>query len=81
VKTLLAGNGRSAYDAQHIAGEFVNRFYFDRRGIPSMALTSDTSILTAIFNDYSFDLIFAKQIEVFGIKGDMFLGISTSGNS
>ena len=80
-KTLLAGNGGSAGDAQHIAGEFVNRFNFDRPGIPSMALTSDTSILTAIGNDYSFDLIFAKQLEALGIKGDMFFAISTSGNS
>lgn len=80
-KTLLAGNGGSAGDAQHIAGEFVNRFNFERPGIPSMALTSDTSILTAIANDYSFDLIFAKQIEAFGIKEDMFIAISTSENS
>lgn len=80
-KTLLAGNGGSAADAQHIAGEFVSRFNFDRPGIPSIALSSNTSILTAIGNDYSFDLIFAKQIEALGIQGDIFFGISTSGNS
>ena len=80
-KILLAGNGGSAADAQHIAGEFVSRFNFDRPGIPSIALSSNTSILTAIANDYSFDLIFSKQIEALGIEGDIFFGISTSGNS
>lgn len=80
-KTLLAGNGGSAADAQHIAGEFVSRFYFDRPGIPSIALTTDTSILTAIGNDYGYDKLFERQIQAQGIEGDVFIGISTSGNS
>ena len=80
-KTLLAGNGGSAADAQHIAGEFVSRFYFDRPGIPSIALTTDTSVITAIGNDYGFDNLFARQVQANGVKGDMFIGISTSGNS
>lgn len=80
-KTLLAGNGGSAADAQHIAGEFVSRFYFDRPGIPSIALTTDTSILTAIGNDYGYEKLFARQVQALGAKGDMFIGISTSGNS
>jgi D-sedoheptulose 7-phosphate isomerase len=80
-KTLLAGNGGSAADAQHIAGEFVSRFYFDRPGLASIALTTDTSILTAIGNDYGFDRLFARQLEAQGVKGDVFIGISTSGNS
>ncbi|WP_086253868.1 D-sedoheptulose 7-phosphate isomerase [Campylobacter sp. P091] len=80
-KTMLAGNGGSAADAQHIAGEFVSRFYFDRPGIPSIALTTDTSILTAICNDYGYDRLFARQVQAQGIKGDIFIGISTSGNS
>lgn len=80
-KTLIAGNGGSAADAQHIAGEFVSRFYFDRPGIPSIALTTDTSILTAIGNDYGYERLFARQLEANGVKGDLFIGISTSGNS
>lgn len=80
-KTLLAGNGGSAADAQHLAGEFVSRFYFDRPGIPSIALTTDTSILTAIGNDYGFTRLFARQIQAQGCEGDVFIGISTSGNS
>jgi D-sedoheptulose 7-phosphate isomerase len=80
-KTLLAGNGGSAADAQHIAGEFVSRFYFDRPGIPSIALATDTSVITAIGNDYGFDNLFARQVQANGVKGDMFIGISTSGNS
>ena len=80
-KTMLAGNGGSAADAQHIAGEFVSRFYFDRLGIPSIALTTDTSILTAIGNDYGYDRLFARQVQAQGVKGDIFIGISTSGNS
>lgn len=80
-KTLLAGNGGSAADAQHIAGEFVSKFYFDRPGIPSIALTTDTSILTAIGNDYGFERLFARQVEAQGVEGDVFIGISTSGNS
>ena len=80
-KTLLAGNGGSAADAQHIAGEFVSRFYFDRPGIPSIALTTDTSILTAIGNDYGYEKLFARQVAAQGLEGDVFIGISTSGNS
>ncbi|AGV48291.1 D-sedoheptulose 7-phosphate isomerase [Campylobacter jejuni] len=80
-KTLLAGNGGSAADAQHIAGEFVSRFYFDRPGIASIALTTDTSILTAIGNDYGYENLFARQVQAQGVKGDVFIGISTSGNS
>lgn len=80
-KTLLAGNGGSAADAQHIAGEFVSRFYFDRPGIASIALTTDTSILTAIGNDYGYENLFARQVQAQGVKGDIFISISTSGNS
>lgn len=80
-KTLIAGNGGSAADAQHIAGEFVSSFYFDRPGLASIALTTDTSILTAIGNDYGYDKIFARQVQANGVKGDIFIGISTSGNS
>ena len=80
-KTLLAGNGGSAADAQHIAGEFVSRFYFDRPGIPSIALTTDTSILTAIGNDYGYEKLFSRQVQAQGVEGDIFIGISTSGNS
>lgn len=80
-KTLIAGNGGSAADAQHIAGEFVSRFYFDRPGIPSIALTTDTSILTAIGNDYGYEKLFSRQVQANGNKGDIFIGISTSGNS
>lgn len=80
-KTLIAGNGGSAADAQHIAGEFVSKFYFDRPGLPSIALTTDTSVLTAIGNDYGYEKLFARQIQANGVKGDVFFGISTSGNS
>lgn len=80
-KTLLAGNGGSAADAQHIAGEFVSRFYFDRPGIPSIALSTDTSIMTAIGNDYGFERLFERQLQAQGQKGDVFIGITTSGNS
>jgi len=80
-KVILFGNVGSAADAQHIAGELVNRFYFDRKSLPAMALTANTSVLTAIGNDYSFDRIFSKQIEGIGKKGDIAIGISTSGNS
>jgi len=80
-KTLIAGNGGSAADAQHIAGEFVSRFYFDRPGLASIALTTDTSIMTAIGNDYGYEKLFSRQLQANGIKGDMFIGISTSGNS
>jgi D-sedoheptulose 7-phosphate isomerase len=80
-KTMLAGNGGSAADSQHIAGEFVSRFNFDRPGIPSIALTTDTSIITAIGNDYGYEKLFERQIQAMGNKGDVFIGISTSGNS
>lgn len=80
-KTLLAGNGGSAADAQHIAGELVSKFYFDRPGIPSIALTTDTSVITSIGNDYGYDKVFERQIQAQGIEGDVFIGISTSGNS
>jgi D-sedoheptulose 7-phosphate isomerase len=80
-KVLLAGNGGSAADAQHIAGELVNRFYFDRPGLPAIALTTDTSILTAVGNDHGFSDLFARQINALGNEGDVFIGISTSGNS
>jgi len=80
-KIMLAGNGGSAADAQHIAGELVSRFYFDRPGLPALALTTDSSILTAIGNDYGYEKLFSRQIQANGVEGDMFIGISTSGNS
>ncbi|CAH1228654.1 Phosphoheptose isomerase [Paenibacillus allorhizoplanae] len=80
-KIMLGGNGGSAADAQHIAGEFVSRFYFDRPGLPCIALTTDSSILTAIGNDYGYEQLFARQIQANGQRGDIFIGISTSGNS
>ncbi len=80
-KVLLAGNGGSAADAQHIAGEFVSRFAFDRPGLPSIALTTDTSILTAIGNDYGYDRLFARQIQAHAAAGDVFIAYSTSGTS
>lgn len=80
-KLLFAGNGGSAADAQHWAGELVSRFYYDRPGLPAIALTTDTSILTAIGNDYGYDYTFARQIEALGQDGDVFIAISTSGRS
>jgi len=80
-KLLLCGNGGSAADAQHIAAEFVNRFEMERPPLPAIALTTDTSIITCIGNDYSFDDIFTKQIKAIGLEGDVLLAISTSGNS
>jgi D-sedoheptulose 7-phosphate isomerase len=80
-KTILAGNGGSAADAQHIAAELVGRYGFDRPSIPSLALTTDTSNLTAIGNDYGYEQIFSRQLEGMGQEGDIFIGISTSGNS
>jgi len=80
-RVLLAGNGGSAADAQHIAAEFVSRYAFDRPGLPAIAFTTDTSILTAIGNDYGYDEIFRRQLEANGREGDVFIGISTSGNS
>lgn len=80
-KLLLCGNGGSAADCQHIAGEFVNRFLIDRPALPAIALTTDTSVITAIGNDSSFEYIFSRQIEALGNVGDVLLAISTSGNS
>ncbi|EGQ8315347.1 SIS domain-containing protein [Vibrio cholerae] len=80
-KVIIAGNGGSAADAQHIAAEFVSRFFFDRPGLPALALTTDTSMLTAIGNDYGFDKLFARQLQAQSRGGDIFIGISTSGNS
>lgn len=80
-KLLLFGNGGSAADAQHIAAEFMGRFVIERRALPAIALTTDTSALTAIGNDYGFDVIFERQVEALANKGDVLIGISTSGNS
>ena len=80
-KILLAGNGGSAADSQHIAGELVSRFMFDRPGLPAIALTTDTSILTAIGNDYGYDCVFSRQIQALGVSGDVFIAYSTSGKS
>lgn len=80
-KVLLFGNGGSAADAQHIAAEFIGRFAFDRPALPILALSVNPSSLTAIGNDYGFDLIFSRQIEALGRPGDVAIGISTSGNS
>jgi D-sedoheptulose 7-phosphate isomerase len=80
-KTILAGNGGSAADAQHIAAEFVSRFYFDRAALPSIALSSDPSVVTAIGNDYGYENLFSRQVEAHGKPGDIFIGISTSGKS
>jgi D-sedoheptulose 7-phosphate isomerase len=80
-KILIFGNGGSAADAQHLAAEFVNRYIIERPPLPAMALTTDSSVLTAIGNDYSYDEIFEKQIKALGKKGDAALGISTSGRS
>jgi len=75
------GNGGSAADAQHLACELVNRFYLERMGLRSQAFTVNTSILTAVSNDYSYDRVFEKQVEAFACKGDVLIGISTSGNA
>ncbi len=80
-KTLWAGNGGSAADAQHMAGELVNKFCFDRPGLAALSLSTDTSIITAVGNDYGFERLFARQVEAQGCPGDVFIGISTSGKS
>ncbi len=80
-KLLLFGNGGSAADAQHIAAEFINRFLIERPPLPAIALTTDTSVLTSISNDYAFDEIFSKQLKALCRKGDIAVGISTSGSS
>ena len=80
-KLMICGNGGSAADAQHIAAEFVNRYVLERPPLPAIALTTDTSVITSIGNDYSFEEIFSKQIKALGAEGDILLAISTSGNS
>ncbi len=80
-KILLCGNGGSAADAQHIAAELTGRYKTERRGLPGIALTTDTSALTAIGNDYGYDRVFDRQVEALANKGDLIIGISTSGNS
>jgi len=80
-KLLIAGNGGSAADAQHIAGEFLSRFNFDRNPLPAIALTTDSSVLTAIGNDYGFERTFERQVRGLGKPGDVFIAISTSGRS
>jgi D-sedoheptulose 7-phosphate isomerase len=80
-KILLCGNGGSAADAQHIAAELTGRYKTERRGLPGIALTTDTSALTAIGNDYGYDRVFDRQVEALAQKGDLLIGISTSGNS
>lgn len=80
-RIYLCGNGGSAADCQHIAAEFVNRFQLERPPLPALALTTDTSALTAIGNDYGFEQVFEKQVQAFGMAGDCLMGLSTSGNS
>ncbi|MEJ2586816.1 MAG: D-sedoheptulose 7-phosphate isomerase [Deltaproteobacteria bacterium] len=80
-KLLICGNGGSAADAQHMAAEFVNRFQIERPPLPALALTTDTSVITSIGNDYSFEDIFAKQVKALGVEGDILLTITTSGSS
>ena len=80
-KIMFIGNGGSAADSQHMAAEYVSRFAFDRKGLPGIALTTDTSILTAIGNDYSFDNVFSRQLNALGNEGDILIAYSTSGRS
>lgn len=80
-KVVIFGNGGSAADAQHIAAELIGRFKLERKSLPAIALTTDTSVLTSLSNDYSFDLVFQRQCEGLILKGDIVIGISTSGNS
>ncbi len=80
-KLMICGNGGSAADAQHIAAEFINRYTLERPPLPAIALTTDTSVITSIGNDYSFDKVFSKQVKAIGMEGDILLAISTSGNS
>ena len=80
-KLMICGNGGSAADAQHVAGEFMCRFYRNREPLPAIAISTDTSIITSISNDYSYNDIFSRQIQALGKKGDVLLGISTSGSS
>jgi D-sedoheptulose 7-phosphate isomerase len=80
-KVLVFGNGGSAADAQHLAAELVGRFKMERKGLPAIALTTDTSILTAVANDYGFERVFARQVQALAQRGDVLIGITTSGNS
>ncbi len=80
-KLMLCGNGGSAADAQHLAAEFVNRFQLERQPLPALALTTDTSIITSVANDYRYEDVFSKQIKALGVQGDILLAISTSGRS
>jgi D-sedoheptulose 7-phosphate isomerase len=80
-KILIMGNGGSAADAQHMAAEIVGRFRLERKGLPAIALTTDTSILTSVGNDYGFESVFSRQVEALAAAGDLVIGISTSGNS
>jgi D-sedoheptulose 7-phosphate isomerase len=80
-KVIIFGNGGSAADAQHIAGEFVGRFYKERKALPALALHANTSVVTALANDYGYDTVFARQVEAYAVAGDVVIGISTSGNS
>ena len=80
-KVIFAGNGGSAADAQHLAGELVGRFKLDRPGLAALALTTDTSVLTAVGNDYGYECLFARQLNAIGCAGDVFIAISTSGSS
>ncbi len=80
-KVILFGNGGSAADAQHIAGEFVGRFYKERKPLPALALHANTSVVTAIGNDYGYDAVFTRQVDAHAVAGDVVIGISTSGNS
>jgi D-sedoheptulose 7-phosphate isomerase len=80
-KVLFAGNGGSAADAQHLAAELVGKLAYDRPGLPAMSLTTDTSILTAVGNDYGYELVFSRQVDAIGVAGDVLIGISTSGRS
>lgn len=80
-KILFGGNGGSAADSQHLAGELVSKFYFDRPGLPAIAMTTDSSIMTAIGNDYGYEKLFTRQLQANGNQGDVFIGITTSGSS
>jgi D-sedoheptulose 7-phosphate isomerase len=80
-KILFAGNGGSAADAQHFAAELVGRYKKERKGYAALALTTDSSVITAWANDYTYDTVFSRQVEALGVQGDVFVGISTSGNS
>jgi D-sedoheptulose 7-phosphate isomerase len=80
-KILTCGNGGSASDAQHLVGELVGRYMLERNGIPAIALTANSTVMTALANDYDYESVFSKQVKAYGNKGDVLIGISTSGNS